>query len=56
MDTTRIAHPARLPKDPATRLQRLGAALAHELMSVEERLELRDTIARLRRRREGKGK
>jgi hypothetical protein len=35
-------------EDPAIRLAKLEASYAHELMSVEERLELRERIVRLR--------
>ena len=50
MDESKFSAPARTPKDPATRLAKLEAAYAHELMSVEERLELKDEISRLRRK------
>lgn len=36
--------------DPKARLARLGERYAHELMDEEERLELRETIVRLRRK------
>jgi len=42
--------PARTPKDPATRLLRLEEKYRRELLPEDERLELRDTIRRLRRK------
>ena len=55
MDDLRITHRPRTTKDPRTRLAKLEAAYAHELMSIEERLELRERLVRLRRRCEGEG-
>ena len=43
-----LAHP-RAPKVPATRLAKLEEKYRHELMDEDERLELLDTIQRLRR-------
>jgi hypothetical protein len=55
MDTRKHNAP-RAPVDPKTRLMKLEATYAHELMSIEERLELRERLVRLRRRCEGEGK
>jgi hypothetical protein len=49
VDAPKSSAPAQPTRDPATRLKQLEAAFAHELMSVEERLELRERIVRLRR-------
>ena len=50
MDAPKSSAPVRPTLDPATRLAKLEAAYAHELMSVEERLDLRERIVRLRRK------
>lgn len=42
--------PAYPTKDPATRLAKLEEKYRHELLPEDERLELRETIVRLRRR------
>ena len=50
MDAPKSSAPTRPTLDSATRLAKLEAAYALELMSVEERLELRERIIRLRRK------
>jgi hypothetical protein len=50
VDDIRIPRPARTPKDPATRLQRLEEKHRRELMGEDERLEVYEAIVRLRRR------
>ena len=50
MDAPKSSAPVRPTLDPVIRLAKLEAAYAHELMSVEERLDLRERIVRLRRK------
>jgi hypothetical protein len=50
MDTKKSSAPARTPKDPATRLQRLEEKYRCELLPEDERLELYEVIVRLRRK------
>jgi hypothetical protein len=50
VDAPKSSAPTRPTKDPATRLAKLEAAYAHELMSVEQRLELRERIVRFHRK------
>jgi hypothetical protein len=42
--------PAHTPKDPATRLAKLEEKYRRELMDYDARLELRESISRLRRK------
>ena len=49
MDTPKSSA-SRAPVDPKTRLEQLEEEYRRELMPEDERLELRDTVARLRRR------
>ncbi len=50
MDAPKSSAPARPTLDPATRLAKLEAAYTRELMSVDERLDLRERIIRLYRK------
>ena len=50
MDKCKSSAPARTPKDPATRLEKLEEKYRRELLSEEERLEVYEAIIRLRRR------
>ena len=50
MDAPKFSVPARPTKDPATRLAELEERYRKELLGEEERLEVRESIVRLRRR------
>ena len=50
MDRTKSSAPARPTTDPATRLVKLEERYRHELLGEEERLELWESMGRLRRR------
>jgi hypothetical protein len=50
VDDIRIAQPPRTTKDPKARLARLEEKCRHELMDPDARLELRESISRLRRK------
>jgi hypothetical protein len=50
VDAPKSSAPARPPLDPATRLKQLEERLANEMLDEEERCELADLVARLRRK------
>ena len=50
MDASKSSAPARPTLDPATRLAKLEERCRRELLGEDERLELRESILRLRRR------
>jgi len=50
VDAPKSSAPARPTLDPATRLAKLEEKYRHELLGEEERCELADQVARLRRR------
>ena len=50
MDAPKDSAPARPTKDPTTHLAKLEEKYRRELMGEHERLELRESILRLRRR------
>lgn len=52
MDSTTIAHPSSLETTEERRLRALEDRYRNELMSEEERCELRDRILKLRRKLE----
>ena len=50
VDDLKSSAPARTPNDPKTRLAKLEQRYCRELLPEDERLDLRETIVRLRRK------
>ncbi len=50
MDAPKSSAPPRPTEDPTTRLAKLEEKYRHELLNEEERCELADRVARLRRK------
>lgn len=50
MDAPKSSAPVRPTLDPATRLAKLEEKYRHEILGQDERLELRESILRLRRK------